>query len=88
MPRELSKSEIIFQMKGSLIMVEDNQEVTRKCARIGGSVCLAKCKWCARALYIPFGGYDHSCIKEYLVTLLIEVSLLRIAASSEKTHLR
>lgn len=34
--------------------VEVNQEVTRKCARIGGSVCWAKCKWCAGALYIPF----------------------------------
>lgn len=62
--------------------MEVNQEVTRKCAGIGGSVCLANSKWCVQAfkpLYIPFGEKDHSCIKGYLVTVAIEVCPLRIA---------
>lgn len=57
MVHTLSKSEMIFQMKGSLMTMETNQEVTRKCAGIGGSVGLANSKWCVQAfepLYIPF----------------------------------
>lgn len=41
---------------------------------------LANSKWCVEAfepLYIPFGELDHSCIKEYLVTVAIEVSSLK-----------
>lgn len=38
---------------------------------------LANSKWCVEPLYIPFGELDHSCIKEYLVTVAIEVSSLK-----------
>lgn len=41
-----------------------------------GVSALANGKWCVQAfepLYIPFREYDHSCIKEYLVTVAVEV---------------
>lgn len=63
--------------------MEVNQEVTCKCAGIGGSVCLANSKWCVQAfqpLYIPFGEQDHSCSKKKknLVTVAIEVRIATV----------
>lgn len=57
------------------MMMEVNQEVTRKCPGMGGSVCLANSKWCVQAfkpLYIPFGEQDHSGIKKSLLTVATE----------------
>lgn len=70
--RALSESEMVFQMKGSLMTVEVNQEVTRKCVSIGGSVCQANSKMvCWATLYSISENRSVHTLKSILLHFLL-----------------